>query len=128
MKKSRKLLGRILLFSAAFFGVMAIVMLVRHIFLGEQQEGVYTSCGFSATMLYGALLSISLNYTLRTPRGREDDKNQLIAGAILVALGTAICASMHIIYGIGQYGLAAVAYYIQSILIFSVCMIALRIV
>lgn len=123
----RKILGRILLFSAAFFGVMAIVFLIRNIFFeGATQDGIYTSCGFFATMLYGALLSLSLRYTLNAKRGRENDRNQLLAGAIFVILGTVICASMHIIFGIGQYWLAAVAYYIQSILIFSVCVVALR--
>ncbi len=122
----RKILGRILLFSAAFFGVMAIVLLVRHIFFGEQQDGLYTSCGFLVTMLYGALLSVGLCYSLNAKRGREDDRNQLAAGIVLVVLGTIICASMHMIFGVGQYLLSAIAYYIQSILIFSVCIIALR--
>lgn len=124
----RKILGRILLFSAAFFGVMAIIIIARHLFMGEERAGAYTSCGFAVTMLYGALLSLGLSYTLRVKRGREDDKNQIIAGMIMVILGTVICASTQIIYGIGQYLLSAIAYYIQSVLIFSVCVAALRVI
>ena len=124
----RKILGRILLFSAAFFGAIAIILLVRHIFMGEHGDGVYTSCGFLVTMLYGVLLSINLCYSLYAKRGQEDEKNQLTAGIVLVILGTAICTSMLIVLGVGQYLLSAIAYYIQSVLILGVCVIALRII
>ncbi len=77
-------------------------------------------------MLFGTFLSIGLNYTIRVPRGKDDDKSQVIAGAIMAILGTVICVSMQINIGVGCYWFLPVAYYIQSALIIVICLLSLR--
>lgn len=125
-KKERQTLGRILLAYSAFTGVLSIVYLIRFIFMDNEENGFIAACAFAATMLFGTFLSIGLNYTIRVPRGKDDDKSQVIAGAIMAILGTVICASMQINMGVGGYWFLPVAYYIQSALIIIICILSLK--
>lgn len=125
-KKERRTLGRVLLAYSAFTGVLSIVYLIRFIFMDNEENGFVAACAFAATMLFGTFLSIGLNYTIRVPRGKDDDKSQVIAGAIMAILGTAICVSMQINMGVGSYWFLPVAYYIQSALIIIICLLSLK--
>lgn len=125
-KKQRQNLGNTLLAYSALTGVMSIVFLIRFMFMDNDYDGFLTACAFAATMLFGTFLAIGLNYTIRVPRGKDDDRSQIIAGAILAILGTAICVSMHIIMGIGGYWVLPIFYYIQSALIVAVCLLSLK--
>lgn len=125
-KKERQTLGRVLLAYSAFTGVLSIVYLIRFIFMDNEENGFVAACAFAATMLFGTFLSIGLNYTIRVPRGKDDDKSQVIAGAIMAILGTAICVSMQINMGVGSYWFLPVAYYVQSALIIIICLLSLK--
>lgn len=125
-KKERQTLGRVLLAYSALTGVLSIVYLIRFIFMDNEENGFIAACAFAATMLFGTFLSIGLNYTIRVPRGKDDDKSQVIAGAIMAILGTVICVSMQINMGIGPYWFLPIAYYIQSALIIVVCLLSLK--
>ena len=125
-KKERQTLGRILLAISALTGVMSIVYLIRFIFKDNDQNGFIGACAFAATMLFGTFLAIGLNYTIRVPRGKDDDKSQVIAGMIMAILGTVICVSMQINLGVGSYWVLPVVYYIQSALIIIICLLSLK--
>ncbi|MCQ2568698.1 MAG: hypothetical protein MJ155_00170 [Candidatus Saccharibacteria bacterium] len=125
-KKERQTLGRVLLAYSALTGVLSIVYLIRFIFMDNEENGFIAACAFAATMLFGTFLSIGLNYTIRVPRGKDDDKSQVIAGAIIAILGTVICVSMQINMGVGSYWFLPVAYYIQSALIVIICLLSLK--
>ena len=119
-------LGVVLFACSALTGTIAIVSAVMLFININSENSIFTAFAFVATMIFGALLSVILGHTIRTPRMRDDDKNQLVAGAIMPFLGTAICASMHIVFGIGGYGILPIVYYAQSILIVVMCLIALK--
>lgn len=125
-KKERQTLGRVLLAYSALTGVLSIVYLIRFIFMDNEENGFIAACAFAATTLFGTFLSIGLNYTIRVPRGKDDDKSQVIAGAIMAILGTVICVSMQINMGVGSYWFLPVAYYIQSALIIIICLLSLK--
>ena len=125
-QNERRNLGRVLLTCSAITGVLAVFFLIRLIFLRNDPDELVVPTAFSATMLYGAFLGIGLNYTIRVPRGKEDDKNQVIAGMVMALLGTAICVSMHIVYGGGAHKILPIAYYAQSAVILIVCVLSLK--
>ena len=124
--KERQALGRILLGISAFTGVMSIVYLIRFMFVREEYMGKMVASAFAATMLFGAFLAIGLNYTIRVPRGKDDDRSQVIAGIIMMILGTVICASMHIAMGVGTYAILPIVFYVQNWLMFLVALYSLK--
>ncbi len=124
--KERRTLGRVLLGYSAFTGVLSIVYLIRFVFMDNEEKGFIAACAFAVTMLFGTFLAIGLNYTIRVPRGKDDDKSQVVAAAVMAILGTVICFSMQTNLGVGAYWFLPVAYYIQSALIIVVCLLSLK--
>ena len=125
--KERKVLGTILLAISAFTGVMSIVYLIRFLIVGFYFESeALVAVGITVSMLYGAFLGIGMNYTIRVPRGKEDDRNQMIAWLIMIILGTAIAVSLHLIIGIGQYILIPIVFYVQNWLMLLVGLYSLK--
>ncbi len=124
--KERKILGTALLGISAFTGVMSIVYIIRFLFFDNEFMGFMAAFAFAASMLYGAFMGIGLNYTIRVPRGREEDRSQVIAAMIMMVLGTTICVSMHIIQGIGSYGVLPIVFYVQNGLMFLIALYSLR--
>ena len=124
--KERKILGTTLLGISAFTGVMSIVYIIRFLFFDNEFMGFMAAFAFAASMLYGAFMGIGLNYTIRVPRGREEDRSQVIAAMIMMVLGTTICVSMHIIQGIGSYGVLPIVFYMQNGLMFLIALYSLR--
>ncbi len=122
----RKRLGRVLLGSSAITSVLAIVYLIRFIFFDNDANGFIAAVAFAVTMLYGALMGVGMNYTIRVQRGKDEDKSQIIAGMIMALLGTVICVSMQILLGIGDYQILALAYYAQTAVILIVGVLALK--
>ena len=114
--KERQVLGTILLGVSAFASVMAIVYLVKFMFFSIDVEFVSYMCAsaFAVTMLFAALLGVGMNYTIRVPRGKDEDRSQIIAAIVMMFLGTVICASIQIVEGIGEYGLLPVVFYTQN--------------
>ncbi len=125
-QKERRNLGAILLGCSALTGVMSVVYLIRFIFMNNDTNGFIPAVAFAVTMLYGAFLGIGLNYTIRVPRGKDDDKSQIIAGMIVALLGTAICVSIQTLMGIGAYSILPFIYYLQTAIILIVCLLSLK--
>lgn len=126
-KKERTLLGRILLGLSAFTGVYSIAFIIRFLFLNnDQEDGFIPAVAAAAVILFTTLIAVGLNYTLRVPRGKDDDKSQVIAGMIFTILGVVMCASMHMILGIYSYWYLPLVCYIQAAVIEVVCLISLR--
>ena len=105
---------------------MSIVYIIRFLFFDNEFMGFMAAFAFAASMLYGAFMGIGLNYTIRVPRGREEDRSQVIAAMIMMVLGTTICVSMHIIQGIGSYGVLPIVFYMQNGLMFLIALYSLR--
>ena len=126
--KERQVLGTILLGVGAFASVMAIVYLVKFMFFSAQLsfETYMSACAFAVTMLFGALLGVGMNYTIRVPRGREEDRSQIIAAIVMMFLGTVICASIQIVQGIGDYMLLSIVFYAQNWIMFLVALYSLK--
>lgn len=122
----RKRLGRILLGSSAVTSVLAIVYLIRFIFFDNDTNGFIAAVAFAVTMLYGALMGVGMNYTIRVQRGKDEDRSQIFAGMVMALLGTAICVSMQILLGIGNYQILALVYYAQTAIILIVGVLALK--
>jgi len=122
--KQRTILGRILLGISAFTSVMSIVYIIKFMFFGNSFVGFMTAFAFAFTMLYGAFLGVGMNYTIRVPRGKDDDFSQIVAGIIMIILGTVICASMQINFGIGEYIILPIVFYIQNFLMLVIAGIA----
>ncbi len=120
----RRTFGRILLGCSVVTGVMAIVLLVKMVGFDIKDDVMIGA--FAATMLFGALLSGMLSYTLFVPRGKEDDKNRLVTGIVFPILGMIICASMQIVYGTDGQVIIPLVYYMQSVLIVSVSIVAIK--
>ncbi len=127
-KKERKRLGTILLCISAFTGVMSIVFLIKFFFFSgvELYMQHMTAVAVAAMMLYGTFMGIGLNYTIRVPRGKDDDRSQVIAAIILMILGVIICASLHIIIGEGEYIILPIAFYAQNWLMLLVALYSLK--
>ncbi len=126
--KERQVLGTILLGVGAFAGVMAIVYLVKFMFfsIDVSYESYMTASAFAATMLFAALLGVGMNYTIRVPRGKDDDRSQIIAAIVMIFLGTAICASIQIVQGIGEYLLLPIVFYTQNWIMFLIALYSLK--
>ena len=125
--KERQVLGTILLCTSAFTGVMAVVYLIKFIFFNDNFMNTMVAIAFAATMVFGALLGIGLNYTIRVPRGKDDDRSQVIAAMIFMLLGVAICASLQIVEGIyPDYWLIPVVFYAQNWIMFLVAAYSLK--
>ncbi len=100
--------------------------MIRFIFMDNDQNGFLAAVAFAVTMLYGALMGVVLNYTIRVPRGKDDDKSQVVAGMILALLGTIICISMQMIMGIGVYWILPVVYYAQTAILLVVSLLSMK--
>lgn len=125
--KERKVLGTILLAISAFTGVMSLVYLIKFLAFGIPMNGsALTAIGLSVEMLYGAFLGVGMNYTIRVPRGKDDDRSQMIAWAIFIVLGTVIAASMHMILGVGEYILIPIVLYAQNWLMLLIALYSLK--
>ena len=125
--KERRVLCTILLGTSAFAGVMAIVYLIKFIFFNDNFMHTMIAIAFSASMVFGALLGIGLNYTIRVPRGREDDRNQVVAAMIIMLLGVAIGVSLHVVEGIyPDYWLIPIVFYAQNWIMFLVAAYSLK--
>lgn len=122
----RKRLGRVLLGSSAVTSVLAIVYLIRFIFFDNDANGFIAAVAFAVTMLYGALMGVGMNYTIRVQRGKDEDRSQILAGMVMALLGTAICVSMQILLGIGDYQILALVYYAQTAIILVVGVLTLK--
>ena len=122
----RQIIGTAFLGISAFTGVMSIVYLIKFLLFDSVFMGFMAAFAFATTMLFGSLMGIGLNYTVRVPRGREEDRSQVIAAMIMIILGTVICVSMHIILGIGVYGVLSIAFYIQNGLMFLLALYSLK--
>ena len=127
VNKLRTTLGRVLLGISAFTGVMSIVYMVKFIWFNDDFMGSMAATAFAATMLFGSLMAIGMNYTIRVPRGKNDDASQIVAAMVMMVLGTIICASMQINIGIGEYIILPIVFYVQNFLMFVIAGIALGI-
>lgn len=127
-RKERQILGTILLGISAFTSTMAIVYVVSIAVFGDLfMDGAIAMLAFAMTMLFGALLGVGMNYTIRVPRGREGDFNQMIMWMTLILLGTVVCAMMHIILGIGVFNLLLpTVFYVQNGLMLLVALYSLK--
>lgn len=125
-QRERRYLGRVSLACSTITGIVSVVYLIRFIFLDNDQNGFLAAVAFAVTMLYGALLGVGLNYTIRVPRGKDDDKSQVIAGMIMALLGTMICVSMQMILGIGVYWVLPIIYYAQTAVILVVSLLSMK--
>ena len=127
-QKERRILSTILLGISAFTFVMGIVYAISIAVFGNLfTNGAITMVAFAITMQFGAFLGIGMNYTIRVPRGREGDFNQMIMWLILILLGTAICASMHIVQGnTGLILLLPIVFYVQNGLMFLIGLYSLK--
>ena len=125
--KERQILGTILLCTSAFAGVMAVVYLIKFIFFNDNFMNTMVAIAFAATMVFGALLGIGLNYTIRVPRGKDDDRSQVIAAMIFILLGVVVCASLQIVEGVHpDYWLIPVVFYVQNGIMFLVATYSLK--
>ncbi len=127
-QKERRILSTILLGISAFTFVMGVVYAISIAVFGNLfMNGAITMVAFAITMQFGAFLGIGMNYTIRVPRGREGDFNQMIMWLILILLGAAICASMHIVQGnTGLILLLPIVFYVQNGLMFLIGLYSLK--
>ena len=125
--KERRLLGRILLGISAFAGVMAIVYVIKLLFfVSNVTPGFTTAMVFAVVMIFGALMAIGMNYTIRVPRGKDDDRSQILAAVLMMFLGVIICVTTQILLGIGEFVILPIVFYCQNWLMFLVAMYSLK--
>jgi hypothetical protein len=85
------------------------------------------AAAFAFTMLYGSLLGVGFNYTIRVPRGKDDDFSQIVSGIVMMFLGTIICASMQILIGVSsKYMILPIVFYVQNWLMLLVALYSLK--
>jgi hypothetical protein len=123
----REILGTIFLGISAFTFVMSVVYLVKFVFFSENFMDEMVAIAFAFTMLYGSLLGVGFNYTIRVPRGKDDDFSQIVSGIVMMFLGTIICASMQILIGVGsKYMILPIVFYVQNWLMLLVALYSLK--
>ena len=125
--KERIILGTIFLGIAAFTFVMSITYIIKFIFFSERFVDEMGAAAIATTMLYGSFLCVGLNYTIRVPRGRENDFNQLVAGIVMMFLGTIIAIAMQVVVGVHEkYILVPIVFYAQNWLMLMTALYSLK--